>query len=127
LGRKYGHDPFVAARALGFTVERVPLASLQNPRRPNVTITGRLLPGKVIQIADTIRGREAHQTVAHELAHGILGDAADEQDCQNFVRFFSHVASAELPGAGRRKFEAEALAKARAAAKPRSLLARRDM
>jgi len=100
LGRKYAHDPFVAARALGFTIECVPLTALQNARRPETTILGRLLPGKIIQIADTLRGYEAYRTVAHELGHGVLGADADEIDCNNFGRYFMHVADEET-AAGR--------------------------
>lgn len=102
MGRAHARDPFAAARSLGIAVEVVPLATLQNPQRPGVTIDGRVLPGgKVIQVADTLTGRDLLCVVAHELAHAVLGQDASEHDCENFSRFFL---GAELPESPREKW-----------------------
>ena len=100
LGKRYAHDAFRAADALGYTVEEAPLASLQNPRRPGVTIVAQVfVPAKLILLGDTLRGRQRNEALAHELAHGILGDTADEIACNSFTRYFLHLADDELPGA----------------------------
>lgn len=75
LGRRWQHNPFSFAASLGLAIEYRPLAELQNPSRPTITILGRLvkIPGqpRYIQLADSLGGQQTHATLAHEIAHAL--------------------------------------------------------
>ena len=100
LGRRWMHDALALARHLGLQVEDVPLASLQRRDRPNTTINGRLIGGRLIQLADCLPPGERQLVCAHEIGHHVLGVDADETDCDIFAGFFFQVAADETP-AGR--------------------------
>jgi hypothetical protein len=101
LGRKWQHDAFALASSLGVAVQYVPLAELQNPRRPSIEIRGRLLNFAgvpIVQLADTLRGRERLYALAHEIGHFL--DFPDERLCNQFADAFLKIADDETP-AGR--------------------------
>jgi len=101
VGRRFAHDSFRAAAALGLRVDRIPLAELQRADRPGVTILGRLwgLPGQApfVQLANELDGRQALETVAHEIAHFL--NLSDERLCDQFAAAFMKVEDDELRGA----------------------------
>lgn len=115
LGRQFAHDPYALARSLGVAVEHVPVAQLQRPGRPLITITGGLwrIPGQppVVQLAHELDGREADRVLAHEIGHFL--NLPGEKLCDQFAAAFLKVDDDELPGHAWRQIQAELLRRAR--------------
>lgn len=131
LGRSFGHSPERLAQALRLRVQIVPHEQLQNAARPNIDIRGRLvsLPGRApfIQLSDRLAGRELLQTLAHEIAHHLLGNDASEANCNDFASRFLRLADDELGTPNRAKWaqwQQRAEERARADARNRALARR---
>lgn len=120
LGKRYQRDAFACARGLGLQVEMVPADVLQDPARPNFMIDGRLVvPLRLIQLADHLRGPDLHRTLCHEIGHHVLGSDASELSCGRFADFFLRAPLPETPAQKWRRWQREREEKARAAARAR--------
>lgn len=89
LGLRFAHNAEWLARALGVPVQYVPMAQLQNPNRPAITILGRTWDfsgGPIIQLAQELNGYQRNRVLAHELGHVLK--LPDERLCEAFASRF---------------------------------------